>query len=117
MSDHPLKIQKSLETTAATINHETVDDVIVIGAGVSGLVTAFRLAEKGCRVRVLEAAPRAGGVIASGRIDGMLWESGPNSGMDTTPLINDLLDALEFVNNAPTRAKFPTAVLSCAADN
>lgn len=80
--------------TAGTTNNEAVDDVIVIGAGVSGLVTAFRLAEKGCRVRVLEAAPRAGGVIASGRIDGMLWESGPNSGMDTTPLINDLLDAL-----------------------
>ncbi len=71
-----------------------VDDVIVVGAGISGLVTAYRLAEKGYRVRVLEAAPRTGGVIASGRHDGMLWESGPNSGMDTTPLINELLDAL-----------------------
>jgi oxygen-dependent protoporphyrinogen oxidase len=73
---------------------EMIDDVIVVGAGVSGLVTAYRLAEKGHRVRVLEAAPRTGGVIVSGRSDGMLWESGPNSGMDTTPLINELLDSL-----------------------
>ena len=71
-----------------------IDDVIVVGAGVSGLTTAYRLARKGCRVRVLEIAPRVGGTIASGRHDGMLWESGPNSGMDTTPLINELLDDL-----------------------
>ncbi|MDR0250710.1 MAG: protoporphyrinogen oxidase [Burkholderiales bacterium] len=80
--------------TAAATSNETVDDVIVVGAGVSGLVTAFRLAEKGRRVRVLEAAPRVGGVMVSGRSDGMLWELGPNSGVDTTPLINELLDAL-----------------------
>jgi oxygen-dependent protoporphyrinogen oxidase len=80
--------------TATTTNNEVTDDVIVIGAGVSGLVTAYRLAKKGLRVRVLEAAPRTGGVMASGRSDGMLWELGPNSGMDTTPLINELLDSL-----------------------
>ncbi|MDR2014140.1 MAG: protoporphyrinogen oxidase [Azoarcus sp.] len=73
---------------------EIIDDVIVVGAGVSGLVTAYRLAEKGHRVRVLEAAPRTGGVIVSGRSDGMLWELGPNSGMDTTPLIDELLESL-----------------------
>ncbi|MDR2710177.1 MAG: protoporphyrinogen oxidase [Burkholderiales bacterium] len=76
-------------------SHETgASDVIVVGGGVSGLVVAYRLTQKGFRVRVLERASRTGGVIASGRNDGMLWESGPNSGMDTTPLINDLLDAL-----------------------
>ena len=71
-----------------------IDDVIVVGAGISGLVTAYRLARRGLRVQVLEAAPRTGGAIASGRHDGMLWESGPDSGMDTTPLINELLDDL-----------------------
>ncbi|MDR0771201.1 MAG: protoporphyrinogen oxidase [Burkholderiales bacterium] len=71
-----------------------IDEVIVVGAGVSGLVAAYRLMKKGHRVRVLEAAPQAGGVMVSGRRDGMLWESGPNSGMDTTPLINELLDSL-----------------------
>ena len=71
-----------------------IDDVIVVGAGISGLVTAYRLARKGVRVRVLEAAPHTGGAVASGRHDGMLWESGPNSGMDTTPLVSELLDDL-----------------------
>ncbi|MDR0247746.1 MAG: protoporphyrinogen oxidase [Burkholderiales bacterium] len=83
-----------INVVATGTNHEANDDVIVIGAGVSGLVTAYRLVKKGFRVRVLEAAPRVGGVIASGRSNGMLWELGPNSGMDTTPLINNLLDAL-----------------------
>jgi oxygen-dependent protoporphyrinogen oxidase len=66
-------------------------DVVVIGAGLSGLVTAFRLARAGLKVQVLEAAPRPGGVIGSQRRAGTLFERGPNSGLDTTPLINEML--------------------------
>ncbi len=44
-------------------------------------------------MRVFEAAPRAGGVIASHRRDGVLYETGPNSTLDTTPLIGELLEA------------------------
>jgi oxygen-dependent protoporphyrinogen oxidase len=68
-------------------------DVVVVGAGVSGLATAFHLQGRGHAVRILEAAPRAGGVIASRRRDGALYETGPNSTLDTTPLIGELLDA------------------------
>lgn len=66
-------------------------DVVVIGAGLSGLVTAFRLTRAGLKVEVLEAAARPGGVIGSQRRGGALFERGPNSGLDTTPLINDML--------------------------
>jgi len=66
-------------------------DVVVIGAGLSGLVTAFRLARAGLKVEVLEAAARSGGVIGSQRRAGALFERGPNSGLDTTPLINEML--------------------------
>lgn len=69
-------------------------DVIVVGAGLSGLVTAHRLHRLGLCVQVLEAASRPGGVIGSERKQGVLFERGPNSGMDTTPLINALLDEL-----------------------
>ena len=69
-------------------------DVLVIGAGISGLTTAFGLQQRGLRVLLLEAAPRAGGVIGSQRRDGVLYELGPNSTLDTTPLINELLDEL-----------------------
>ncbi len=68
-------------------------DVVVVGAGISGLATAFHLQRRGHAVRVLEAAPRAGGVIGSHRRDGVLYETGPNSTLDTTPLIGALLDA------------------------
>lgn len=69
-------------------------DVLVVGAGLSGLVTAHRLHRAGYSVKVLEAAPRPGGVIGSGRRGGLLFERGPNSAMDTSPSINALLDEL-----------------------
>jgi oxygen-dependent protoporphyrinogen oxidase len=66
-------------------------DVLVVGAGISGLVAAFRLHRGGRRVAVVEAATRAGGVIGSRRREGFLYEAGPNSALDTTPLIGALL--------------------------
>jgi oxygen-dependent protoporphyrinogen oxidase len=73
-------------------------DVIVVGAGLTGLTAAFRLTLHGLQVEVLEAGLHAGGVIGTHRreVDGgaVLFEMGPNSGMDTTPLINALLTDL-----------------------
>jgi oxygen-dependent protoporphyrinogen oxidase len=66
-------------------------DVLVVGAGLSGLSVAFRLARAGLQVEMLEAAARPGGVIGSRRRDGVLIESGPNSALDTSPLIGGLL--------------------------
>jgi oxygen-dependent protoporphyrinogen oxidase len=68
-----------------------VRDAIVVGAGVSGLAAAFGLEKRGFDVELLEAAARAGGVIESRRRDGFLYETGPNSTLDTTPLIAELL--------------------------
>lgn len=68
-------------------------DVIVVGAGLSGLTTAFGLQRRGWRVAVVEAAQRPGGVIGSRRRDGVLYELGPNSALDTSPLIGELLAA------------------------
>jgi len=69
-------------------------DVIVIGAGISGLATARWLEQRGLTVFVLEAGLRAGGTIGTTRDSGFLVEAGPNSALDSTPLIGELLNGL-----------------------
>jgi protoporphyrinogen/coproporphyrinogen III oxidase len=53
--------------------------VVVIGAGLTGLTIARALQRAGRRVRVLEQAGRAGGVIRSHRREGFLAEDSANS--------------------------------------
>lgn len=69
-------------------------DVIVIGAGISGLATACWLHRRGLAVQVLEAGTRVGGTIGSVQDSGFLVEAGPNSALDSTPLIGELLSDL-----------------------
>ncbi|MDY0050166.1 MAG: protoporphyrinogen oxidase, partial [Halothiobacillaceae bacterium] len=68
--------------------------VLVIGAGISGLATAYFLHRKGVPVRVLEAAPGVGGCVSTLRQDGWLIERGPNSTLDNTPALGELIRAL-----------------------
>ncbi|WP_150958231.1 flavin monoamine oxidase family protein [Microbacterium testaceum] len=46
-------------------------DVIVVGAGLSGLTTAHRLRQFGSTVAVFEAAARVGGRVSSAEVDGV----------------------------------------------
>ena len=72
--------------------------VAVIGAGVTGLTAAFRLKQKGIPVTVYEASGRAGGVIQSIRKDGYLAECGPNTCLETSPKITELIADLGLTN-------------------
>ena len=54
-------------------------EALVVGAGISGLATAYALQKAGIATRVIEAAPRPGGVIQSVKRDGYLVECGPQS--------------------------------------
>src|SRR5687767_13836906 len=65
--------------------------VAIIGAGITGLTAAFRLQHENIPVTVYEAAPRVGGPVQSVRREGYLAECGPNSMLETSPLISNLV--------------------------
>lgn len=69
-------------------------EILVVGAGVSGLAAAWGLQRRGRSVVVIEAAARPGGTIGSRRDDSCLIETGPNSTLETTPLIGRLVDEI-----------------------
>lgn len=66
-------------------------DTIIIGAGVSGLTCAYLLQKRGHRVMLLEKAPRFGGAIRSAREGEWLIEAGPNSTLETNPMLTQLI--------------------------
>ncbi|HEX4343390.1 MAG TPA: protoporphyrinogen oxidase [Verrucomicrobiae bacterium] len=68
-----------------------MNSVAVIGAGITGLTAAFYLQRKGIPVTVYEASGRVGGVIQSLRRDGYLAEFGPNTILETSPKIGQLI--------------------------
>ncbi len=61
-------------------------DVVVIGAGLGGMLTGAILARRGQRVLVLEREPRAGGRLRSYEVDGFVIDAGaflwPNKYLD-----------------------------------
>ena len=54
-----------------------INKLVVVGAGISGLASAFRLEELGIRPLVLEASDTPGGIISTVRKNGFVFEGGP----------------------------------------
>lgn len=70
--------------------------VVVIGAGISGLATAYLLHKKNFEVIVLEKNEVVGGSIETISENGFLFDRGPNSALETTPVIGYLVDELNL---------------------
>lgn len=63
----------------------------IIGGGITGLTAAFYLKRHGFAVTLYEASDRVGGAIQSLREKGFLAEFGPNTILETSPLLGELV--------------------------
>ena len=83
--------------------------VVIIGAGISGLACAYRLRQLDVQCLVLEAGTRPGGVIATSREGGYLFERGPQCPRFPAPvwqLLKELQLENEFVAGDPAVKRY-----------
>ena len=69
-------------------------DIAIIGAGLTGLTTAFWLTRAGKKIQIIERQNRAGGQIRTFQEYGFVYESGPNTGVVSYPEVAELFAAL-----------------------
>ena len=68
--------------------------VAIIGGGITGLTAAFRLKQLGISTVLFEANNRVGGVIQTVKEGNYLAECGPNTILETSPIIGELIAEL-----------------------
>lgn len=83
---------------------ETKTDIVIIGAGLTGLTLAYWLRKAGKDVKVLEKSNHVGGVICTKTEDGFTYETGPNTGVIGSPELVALFDSLKDKVNVETPA-------------
>ncbi len=69
--------------------------VVVVGAGITGLVAAYELRRRGVNVTLYESSSHAGGAIRTTHADGFLAEHGPNSFVSSAP-VDELIGKLDL---------------------
>lgn len=84
-------------------------DILIIGAGLTGLTTGFWLTRAGKDIHILEKADRVGGQIHTFREKDFVYESGPNTGVVSYPEVAELFEALSPACALETAAKNPSA--------
>lgn len=72
-------------------------DITIIGAGLTGLTTAYYLTKAGFKVVLIEKQNRSGGVINTKIQNGFTYETGPNTGIIGTPEIVSLFEDLSEI--------------------
>ncbi len=73
-----------------------MEEIIVVGAGITGLATSYWLKKEGFNIKILEESNEVGGNIKTERHQNFVFDTGPNSGLETTPLIKQLVDELNL---------------------
>ena len=86
---HPKMEKDILQMTA---------DVTVVGAGLTGLTTAYWLTRKGISVHVIETRGRIGGQIRTNHKNEFIFETGPTTGAVSTPEVAELMNDLAITS-------------------
>jgi len=85
-------------------------DVIVVGGGISGLSLAWKAAQAGRKVLLLEREPRVGGCVHTERRDGFWFEMGAHTVYNSYGAMLDIAVgtgvASRIVERGPARARF-----------
>lgn len=66
--------------------------ITILGAGITGLATAHWLEKAGYSVTIIDKNSEPGGAMVTKQCDDYLVDFGPNSGLETTPKIKELVD-------------------------
>lgn len=86
------------------------EPVVVVGGGVAGLATAYRLLRAGREVVVLEADDEPGGKVRSAEVGGLELEAGPDSLLGRKPWAVELCRELGLGDDLVPPAPVPTHV-------
>ncbi len=77
------------------MNSVVKKQIVIIGAGLTGLTLAFYLKKQGKEVLIVEKNAKTGGVIQSVKDDEFVYEKGPNTGVVGNPEVAELFEDLE----------------------
>ncbi len=72
----------------------TNPDVVIIGAGLTGLTMGLYLKKAGVNFLIIEKSAKTGGVIQTIREKGFVYETGPNTGVVSYPEMTELFEDL-----------------------
>ena len=75
------------------------NQVIVVGAGIAGLVAAYQLQKNGVTVTVLEASSKAGGRMVTDIADGYIVDGGAQFLSSGYPILSNLIAELKLAAN------------------
>lgn len=69
-------------------------EVVIIGAGLTGLTMALYLKKAGIDFKIIEKSAKTGGVIQTISEKGFVYETGPNTGVVSCPEMTELFEEL-----------------------
>lgn len=81
-------------------------EVIVVGAGIAGLYASYKLEKLGYEVLLLEASQRLGGTWESKQYKSSIYELGPNTILDRSEVLNNLIQELGLKPISKNHAKY-----------